>query len=148
MRDIGEAAGRYINRLAGYIRKNLDDSAAKQGITPAEGRTLQYIAAQKRDPCQKNIEDEYGMRPASASQLLQGMESAGLIRRETDPQDRRRKRLVITPEREESAAQMLADIERMEERLIEGIEPEKLEVFFEVMDKMLENVPREGRAKG
>ena len=148
MRDIGEAAGRYINRLAGYIRKNLDDFAAKQGITPAEGRTLQYIAAQKRDLCQKDIEEEYGLRPASASQLLQGMESAGLIRRETDPQDRRRKRLVITPQREESAAQMLADIERMEERLIEGIEPEKLEVFFEVMDKMLENVPREGRAKG
>ena len=148
MRDIGEAAGRYINRLAGYIRKNLDDFAAKQGITPAEGRTLQYIAAQKRDLCQKDIEEEYGLRPASASQLLQGMESAGLIRQETDPQDRRRKRLVITPEREESAAQMLADIERMEERFIEGIEPEKLEVFFEVMDKMLENVPREGRAKG
>ena len=148
MRDIGEAAGRYINRLAGYIRKNLDEFAAKQGITPAEGRTLQYIATQKRDLCQKDIEEEYGLRPASASQLLQGMESAGLIHRETDPQDRRRKRLVITPEREESAAQMLADIERMEERFIEGIEPEKLEVFFEVMDKMLENVPREGRAKG
>ena len=148
MREVGDAAGRYINRLAGYIGKNLDSFAAKQGITPAEGRTLQYIAAQKRDLCQKDIEDEYGMRPASASQLLQGMESAGLIRWETDPQDRRRKRLVITPEREESAAQMLADIERMEERLIEGIEPEKLEVFFEVMDKMLENVPREGRAKG
>ena len=144
MREIGEAAGRYISRLAGYLRKNLDSFAARQGITPAEGRTLQYIAAQKRDLCQKDIEDEYGMRPASASQLLQGMESAGLIRRETDPQDRRRKRLVITPEREESAAQMLADIEWMEERLIEGIEPEKLEV----MDKMLENVPREGRAKG
>lgn len=148
MRDIGEAAGRYINRLAGYIRKNLDDFAAKQGITPAEGRTLQYIAAQKRDLCQKDIEEEYGLRPASASQLLQGMENAGLIRRETDPQDRRRKRLVITPEREESAAQMLSDIEQMEERLIEGIEPEKLEIFFEVMDKMLENVPREGNTKG
>lgn len=148
MRDIGEAAGRYINRLSGYIRKNLDDFAAKQGITPAEGRTLQYIAAQKRDLCQKDIEEEYGLRPASASQLLQGMENAGLIRRETDPQDRRRKRLVITPEREESAAQMLSDIEQMEERLIEGIEPEKLEIFFEVMDKMLENVPREGNTKG
>lgn len=148
MREIGEAAGRYISRLAGYIRKNLDGFASRQGITPAEGRTLQYIAAQKRDLCQKDIEEEYGLRPASASQLLQGMENAGLIRREIDPQDRRRKRIVITPEREESAAQMIADIERMEERLIEGIEPEKLEVFFEVMDKMLENVPREGDIKG
>ena len=55
---------------------------------------------------------------------------------------------MITPEREESAAQMIADIERMEERLIVGIEPEKLEIFFEVMDKMLENVPREGDIKG
>ena len=148
MREIGEAAGRYISRLAGYLRKNLDSFAARQGITPAEGRTLQYIAAQKRDLYQKDIEEEYGLRPASASQLLQGMENAGLIRRETDPQDRRRKRLVITPEREESAAQMLSDIEQMEERLIEGIEPEKLEIFFEVMDKMLENVPREGNTKG
>ena len=36
MREVGEAAGRYINRLAGYIGKNLDSFAAKQGITPAE----------------------------------------------------------------------------------------------------------------
>ena len=56
MREVGEAAGRYINRLAGYIGKNLDSFAAKQGITPAEGRTLQYIAAQKRDLCQKGMD--------------------------------------------------------------------------------------------
>lgn len=145
MKDISNAAGRYISKLGGFIRHRLDAISAESGITPAQGRTLQYIAGQNRNVYQKDIEEEYGLRAATASQMLQGMEEAGLIRREVDEHDRRKKKIVITEEKREACEFMIARIGEMEDAMIEGIEEEKLLVFFEVVEKMLDNIPRDHR---
>lgn len=141
MKDISNAPGRYISRLGGYIRHRLDAISAESGITPAQGRTLQYIAGQNRPVYQRDIEEEYGLRAASASQMLQGMEDAGLIRREMDEHDRRKKRIVIPEEKRGVCETMIAQIEEMETQMIEGIEPEKLAVFIEVTERMIANFP-------
>lgn len=145
MKDISNAAGRYISKLGGFIRHRLDAISAECGITPAQGRTLQYIAGQNRNVYQKDIEEEYGLRAATASQMLQSMEEAGLIRREVDETDRRKKKIVITEEKREACEAMIAHIGDMEAKMIEGIEPEKLAVFFEVVEQMLSNIPRSDR---
>ena len=142
MKDISNAPGRYISRLGGYIRHRLDAISAESGITPAQGRTLQYIAGQNRPVYQRDIEEEYGLRAASASQMLQGMEDAGLIRREMDEHDRRKKRIVIPEEKRGVCETMIAQIAEMETQMIEGIEPEKLAVFIEVTERMIANFPR------
>lgn len=142
MKDISNAPGRYISRLGGYIRHRLDAISAESGITPAQGRTLQYIAGQNRPVYQRDIEEEYGLRAATASQMLQGMEDAGLIRREVDEHDRRKKRIVIPEEKRGVCETMIAQIAEMESQMIEGIEPEKLAVFIEVTERMIANFPR------
>ena len=142
MKDISNAPGRYISKLGGYIRHRLDEISAESGITPAQGRTLQYIAGQNRPVYQRDIEEEYGLRAASASQMLQGMEDAGLIRREVDEHDRRKKRIVIPEEKRGVCETMIAQIAEMETQMIEGIEPEKLAVFIEVTERMIANFPR------
>ena len=141
MKDISNAPGRYISRLGGYIRHRLDAISAESGITPAQGRTLQYIAGQNRPVYQRDIEEEYGLRAASASQMLQGMEDAGLIRREMDEHDRRKKRIVIPEEKRGVCETMIAQIAEMETQMIEGIEPEKLAGFIEVAERMIANFP-------
>ena len=140
MKDISNAAGRYISKLGGYIRHRLDAISSESGITPAQGRTLQYIAGQNRNVYQKDIEEEYGLRAATASQMLQSMEDAGLICREVDEHDRRRKKIVITDEKREACENMIAKIGKMEDEMIEDIDEEKLIVFFEVVEKMLNNI--------
>ena len=141
MKDISNAPGRYISKLGGYIRHRLDAISAESGITPAQGRTLQYIAGQNRPVYQRDIEEEYGLRAATASQMLQGMEDAGLIRREMDEHDRRKKRIVIPEEKRGVCETMIAQIAEMETQMIEGIEPEKLAVFIEVTERMIANFP-------
>lgn len=142
MKDISNAPGRYISKLGGYIRHRLDAISAESGITPAQGRTLQYIAGQNRPVYQRDIEEEYGLRAATASQMLQGMEDAGLIRREVDEHDRRKKRIVIPEEKRGVCETMIAQIAEMESQMIEGIELEKLAVFIEVTERMIANFPR------
>lgn len=140
MKDIANAPGRYVSKLGGRIRIQLDAIASEYGITPAQGRTLQYIASRNRTVYQKDIEEEYDLRSATASQMLQGMEDAGLIRREVDGQDRRKKRIVVCDEKREATAWMLERIAEMEAQMVEGIAPEKLAVFNEVIEQMIENL--------
>ena len=143
MKDISNAPGRDISRLGGFIRKQLDEIASRNGMTQAQGRTLQYIAGQRGPVYQKDIEEEYGLRPATASQMLQAMEDEGLILREVDENDRRKKKIIVAPGRREAAERMTEQIGEMEDMLIEGIEEEKLAVFYEVMDRMYRNIPRD-----
>lgn len=145
MKDIANAPGRYVSKLGGRIRIQLDAIASEYGITPAQGRTLQYIASRNRTVYQKDIEEEYDLRSATASQMLQGMEDAGLIRREVDGQDRRKKRIVVCDEKREATAWMLERIAEMEAQMVEGIAPEKLAVFTEVIEQMIENLSQGDR---
>lgn len=145
MKDIANAPGRYVSKLGGRIRIQLDAIASEYGITPAQGRTLQYIASRNRTVYQKDIEEEYDLRSATASQMLQGMEDAGLIRREVDGQDRRKKRIVVSDEKREATAWMLERIAEMEAQMVEGIAPEKLAVFTEVIEQMIENLSQGDR---
>lgn len=146
MKDIANAPGRYVSKLGGRIRIQLDSIASECGITQAQGRTLQYIASRNRTVYQKDIEEEYGLRAATASQMLQSMEDAGLIRREVDEQDRRKKRIVVSEEKREASVWMLERIAEMEAQMVEGIAPEKLAVFTEVIEQMIQNLSQGDRS--
>ena len=145
MKDISNAAGRYVSKLGGFFRRQMDAIAAENRMTPAQCRTLLYITGQNRDIYQKDIEEEYGVRAATATQLLQGMEEAGLIRREVDEKDRRKKRIVVVEGKREVCRKMVAQISELETQMIENIEEEKLVVFFDVIEQMIANVPHSDR---
>ena len=145
MKDISNAAGRYVSKLGGFFRRQMDAIAAENRMTPAQCRTLLYITGQNREIYQKDIEEEYGLRAATATQLLQGMEEAGLIRREVDEKDRRKKRIVVVEGKREVCRKMVAQISELETQMIENIEEEKLVVFFDVIEQMIANVPHSDR---
>lgn len=145
MKDISNAAGRYVSKLGGFFRRQMDEIAAENRMTPAQCRTLLYITGQNREIYQKDIEEEYGLRAATATQLLQGMEEAGLIRREVDEKDRRKKRIVVVEGKREVCRKMVAQISELETQMIENIEEEKLVVFFDVIEQMIANVPHSDR---
>ena len=139
MRDLSGLVGRFLCRTGGAITRRLNEIACEYGITPAEGRTLEFIAAYNGPVYQKDIEEEYGLRPASASELLQNMEKQGLITRKTGPADRRRKIICITEARMQDAEEMVEKMAVMEARLIHGIETDRLIVFREVLEQILCN---------
>ena len=48
----------------------------------------------------RRVEQEFGLRPSTATELLQALQAADLIRREPDPADARRKCIVCTEKAE------------------------------------------------
>ncbi len=135
-----QSAARSVSKLANKIRRKMDTFRTQGSFSGAEGRVLHYLLAQKGDVYQKDIEEEYSIRPATASQLLKKMEQDGLIRRESVPHDNRLKKIIVTDKAKENQELVVKNILELENGLTCGIDSARLSVFFEVMDQMMENM--------
>lgn len=134
------AVGRCISKLSNQIRRRLDSFSAKSGVSGSQGRVLHFVLAQPEDVFQRDIEQEFNMRPPSATELLKVMEKNGLIRRESTAQDARLKKIIVTEKAAGLVGQVFPDLEELERDLTKGISPEQLEVFFQVIEQMSENL--------
>ncbi len=140
MRPLSRSAARSVSKLSNKLRRRIDALSSKRELSGAQGKVLHFLLAQTEDVFQKDIEEEYGLRPPSASELLKKMENNGLIRRESLPQDARMKRIIVCEKAMCYRESVLEDLTALEEDLLRGIPEQDQEVFFRVIDQMLENV--------
>lgn len=70
---------------------------AAAGITTAQAGAL-YAVAAARAPTQRELGATLGLGEAAVTGLVGRLERRGLVRRETDPDDRRARRLALTDE--------------------------------------------------
>lgn len=100
-----------------------------------------YIRSQDgRDVFQNDLEHEFKMTGATASNLLKRMERDGLVLREPVPGDRRKKRLILTDKAVRIVDDIHTHILETEARMTRGISEEELEAFFRIADKIKENL--------
>ena len=92
-------AMRSIKRLSNGISREMCAAFGSGMFSGAQGRTLHFLLAHtKIDIFQKDIEEEFGLRPPTATALLKELEQRGLIRKEPVPYDARKKKIVVTEE--------------------------------------------------
>lgn len=106
------------------------------------GKNAHFILArgQECDVFQKDIEEEYSLRPPTATKLLKDMEKNGLIYREAVPYDARLKRIVATEKAMQYQELIHQSLEETEDRLTSGISSQDLAVFFRVINQMIRNM--------
>lgn len=140
MLSLTKSAARYVSKLSNKIRRKLDGLSCRDSFSGSQGRTLHFLLAQTEDIFQKDIEEEYSIRPSTASQMLNQMEENGLIRREAVPYDHRLKRIVLTEKALAYRQQVVHDLTDLEQTLTRDIPEEDLAVFFRVVEKMMDNL--------
>ena len=72
--DTSNHAARYINNLSNKLRRKIDAFSSRAVFSGSQGRVLHFVLAQSRDVFQKDIEEEFSLRPPTATQLLKKME--------------------------------------------------------------------------
>lgn len=79
-----------------------ESAARAAGLTPQQHQALLAIkgAPGKDTLSVGGIADALGIRPHSAVELIDRLETAGLVRRDSDPQDRRRMLVSLTAQAE------------------------------------------------
>lgn len=93
-----------------------------------------------REIYQKDIEEELNIRSASVSALLKKMEAQDIIRREKVSCDERLKKILPTRHTVEMKEQVERHVALLEKRLTAGVGEEEMKVFFDVLEKMQENM--------
>lgn len=140
MISLTKSAARYVGKLSNQLRRKLDMFSSRKEFSGSQGRTLHFLLAQSDDIFQKDIEEEYGIRPSTATELLKQMEKNGLIIRKPAAYDNRLKKIVLTDKALIYKDQVVNDLTELEKTLTQGIPEENMKIFFEVIEKMMDNL--------
>ncbi len=136
-----EHASRYIGILSNRLRREIDALSFRGQYSGTEGKALHFILAHEDSELfQKDLEDEFGLRPPSASALVKKMEQDGLISRVPVSYDGRLKKIVPSEKAQQNRERVLRDVQDLEERLLRNISEQDCERWLEITKKMIENL--------
>ena len=78
-----------VQQLARRLRHGGRQRLAPLGLTPGQGRALSVLERAGRPLRMAEIAEALRVVPRSATGVVEGLAEAGLVRRDTDPADRR-----------------------------------------------------------
>jgi MarR family transcriptional regulator, transcriptional regulator for hemolysin len=128
-----------LHDVARQMRTYADQVAQAHGMTRAQMVILARLERQP-DVSQNELAAAAEVAPMTIARLVDRLEELGLVKRCTDPEDRRIWRLRLTP----AAAPFLREIKRLRAKLhgvmTKGIDPAVLEAMTAGLRQMKENV--------
>lgn len=89
---------------------------------------------------QKDLEKNLNLTRATISCVLKTMEKNKLIERSSNELDARSKEVVLNNKVRENLENNIEEIKKLEHKLIKNIDPNELDIFFKVLDKIKENI--------
>ncbi len=119
-----DSFGFLITDLTRLFRAEFERRIAtsETGLTAAEARTLSHIA-RAEGARQSVIAERLNVEAMTLSAMVDRLEARGLVMRETDPTDRRAKRLRLTDRADETLAQVTALARAISDDAARGIDP-------------------------
>ena len=108
------------------------------------GMIINYLCENEgKEVYQKDLEAEFFVRGSTMAKSLAGLEQDGYVKRVQAAKDRRLNAVAATDKAKELHARFAERVKDWEKRLIEGIEPSDLAVYFKVVDKLCSNMEAE-----
>ena len=137
-----ETIDHHIKAAWHSIARMYNQQAALYDATMAMGYVLLVINAEEGTPATK-IAPLMGLEPRSLTRLLNTMEERGVIARKSDLTDKRSIRVMLTAKGKQMREKAKETVLQFNQMVRHEIEPEKLDVFFEVITKIQQVVERE-----
>ncbi len=136
--------GHIIKRLHSAFGKKFMTCGMAVGldeVTLMHGWIMGYLYHnQGKAVYQKTIESDFNIRRSTVTTILQLMEKKGYIKRSAVEKDARLKQIFLTEQGMAIAIKTEAMIINMEDSILEGIEKDKLDIFYEVAQKLMTNM--------
>ena len=136
--------GFVVRRLSNLIKRDVEKSKINLGLDPVKGVNgwaISYFYENRhRDIFQKDFENQFLIRGSTASKILKTMEQKGYIQRIAVESDARLKKIVLTESAKELHKRVISEIAAREERMRKGLSKQELDTFFNVMNKLCDNM--------
>jgi MarR family transcriptional regulator for hemolysin len=132
--------GRLIYRVSTAWRREIDYRVRDFGLTEATWRPLLYIGRLGDGQRQTDLAAALMIEAASLVRLVDALERAGLVERIEDPDDRRSKRLTMTPEGRAIYEKVAAIHSQLAQDFIRDVSPEDMDVCAAVLESVLSTI--------
>ena len=144
--------GKYIQIVSRQLKRNMDETLSKYNVTGVQSMVIGYIykKSQKGEVFAKDIEEEFDMRKATVTGIIQLMETNGLIERKAKEGDCRLKSIVLTPKSLEIKKVVKKQIDIEEKNIVNEMTKEEQKQFLELLKRAssnLENCKKDAHKK-
>lgn len=152
LRNLNNACGgdslkgiyKYVTQLANAQRRLIDRLAKERAYSGTQGKVIHYLFEHRdKTVYQKDIERDFGMRPATATELIKTLEKLELVRRIPGEKDARFKEIILTEKAENLQKSVSDDMEWLERCMMKGLSEEELALWEKVTLKMMDNMREE-----
>lgn len=133
--------------LTKQIERYLFSSVDKKRIheimpcpTISQMRIIGYIINSDKDVYQRDLEKVLNLRRATVSGVLQTMEKNNLIKRVSNNNDGRIKKIILSKNAENLFLEQMHIIDEMENILTKDIKSKDLKIFVKVLNTMRDNL--------
>lgn len=123
-------------------RKLLDERLKDLGVTQARWTTMVYLHKSGEGLTQRDLASRMAIENPTLVRLLDNLEAQGLVVRQSCDEDRRARRLFLTPQGTEFMDVLYDRSGELRDQLMEGVSEKDLKATLRVMDQILNNAER------
>lgn len=143
---LGNHIGILLNEAARHIRVQVMQEMDALGVSPRWMGVLETLSTQG-PVCQQEIGERLGVDRTSMVQLIDRMETAGLVVREVNPGNRRAYLLILTPKGKETLAAGSRIIEETQAQFLSPLSGTEQDELRALLIKLLRGQPRSAPAE-
>ena len=128
-----------MNRIMARYNKGVEESLREAGITVPQMRALAVL--DERGPCTINdLSVLTVIKQSTLSRTLDALEAMGCVRRETDSQDNRIRRMHLTDKGRALRRQVWPEMEKMQEVMLDSLSAEERVQFNRLLTRILHHI--------
>lgn len=134
-----ESLGYQVNHLARLLAKALHERIATHGVVP--GQFAQLLALYEQDGrSQHELCERVRIDQSTMAHTLRRMERDGLIRRTTDPVDRRRALITLTERARGLENDLVEAAQEVNAAATRGFTDEEVAVYLGLVARLIDNL--------
>lgn len=141
---IWDRPGYLVRRLHQIHVAMFSARVADGQVTPVQFGLLS-ILIRRPGIDQATLGAELGLDPANVAEILRRLEDRNLLTRVVDPQNRRRKLCLATPDGKKFVQRYQKDMQLSQQQLLSPLNPADRQVFMELLGRLVEGNNESGR---
>ena len=141
---IWDRPGYLVRRLHQIHVAMFSARVADGQVTPVQFGLLS-ILIRRPGIDQATLGAELGLDPANVAEILRRLEDRNLLTRVVDPQNRRRKLCLATPDGKKFVQRYQKDMQLSQQQLLSPLNPADRRVFMELLGRLVEGNNENGR---
>lgn len=141
---IWDRPGYLVRRLHQIHVAMFSARVADGQVTPVQFGLLSILISRPGID-QATLGSELGLDPANVAEILRRLEDRNLLTRVVDPQNRRRKLCLATPDGKKFVQRYQKDMQLSQQQLLSPLNPADRQLFMELLGRLVEGNNESGR---